>query len=252
MLIWLLCHAFLWTGWLRSMSPYGITWLCHQYPVMWHNAENWYDGCQYDSHFRYISRSRTLNPQIEWGRAQEHSSLDAIGAAKLCTSNGAPLDLYNLADICVKHDDVIKWKHFPRYWPFVQRPATRSFDVFFDLHLIKRLSKQSWGWWFETPLRSLWRHCNGKGFNNKGDIFSFNSVLITCCDQILWWDRKMPRIYIIIQNNFIHGKGKYYRCDEGKRFPRNWTWRGSHRSMVDSPQEGPVTQFLMLIYVSQN
>ena len=40
------------------------------------------------------------------------------------------------------HDDVIKWKHFPRYWPFVrgvpgefpaQRPVTRSFDVFFDL-----------------------------------------------------------------------------------------------------------------------
>ena len=31
-----------------------------------------------------------------------------------------------------------------------QRPVTRSFDVFFDLQLNKRLSKQSWGWWFET------------------------------------------------------------------------------------------------------
>ena len=40
------------------------------------------------------------------------------------------------------HDDVIKWKHFPRYWPFVrgihrsgdfpaQRPVTRRFDLFF-------------------------------------------------------------------------------------------------------------------------
>ena len=39
------------------------------------------------------------------------------------------------------HDDVIKWKHLPRYWPFVrgihrspvnspaQRPVTRSYDV---------------------------------------------------------------------------------------------------------------------------
>ena len=157
----------------------------------------------------------------------------------------------------IHHDDVIKWKHFPRYWPFVrgirrspvnsphngqwcgalifslicawingwvntgeagdlrrhrahhdvtgmmftwnfanhrwnevytyskmkrvfpnllyrtlyiippvtgefpsQRPVTRCFDVFFDLRLNKRLSKQSWGWWFETPSRSLWRHCN--------------------------------------------------------------------------------------------
>ena len=43
-----------------------------------------------------------------------------------------------------------------------QRPVTRSFDVFSDLCLIKRLSKQSWGWWFETPSRSLWRHCNNQ------------------------------------------------------------------------------------------
>ena len=42
-----------------------------------------------------------------------------------------------------------------------QRPVTRSFDVLFDLLLNKRLSKQSWGWWFETPLPPLWRHCNG-------------------------------------------------------------------------------------------
>ena len=41
-----------------------------------------------------------------------------------------------------------------------QRPVTRSFDVFFHLRLNKRLSKQPRGWWFETPLWSLWRHCN--------------------------------------------------------------------------------------------
>ena len=41
-----------------------------------------------------------------------------------------------------------------------QRPVTRSFDAFFDLALKKWLSKQSWGWWFETLSRSLWRHCN--------------------------------------------------------------------------------------------
>ena len=45
------------------------------------------------------------------------------------------------------HDDVIKWKHFPRYWPspitgefHSQRSVTRSFDVFFDL----RLYRNSW------------------------------------------------------------------------------------------------------------
>ena len=41
-----------------------------------------------------------------------------------------------------------------------QSQVTRSFDVFFDLYLNKQFIKQSWGWWFETPSRSLWRHCN--------------------------------------------------------------------------------------------
>ena len=72
------------------------------------------------------------------------------------------------------HYDVIKWKHFPHYWPFVrgihqslvdsssQRPVTRSFDVFFDLCLNKWLGnrKQSRSRWFETPSQSLRCHCN--------------------------------------------------------------------------------------------
>ena len=72
------------------------------------------------------------------------------------------------------HDDVIKWKYFPRCWPFVsgihrspvnsphKRPVTMCFDAFFDLPMNKRLSKLWWGWWFETPSRLLWRQCNGK------------------------------------------------------------------------------------------
>ena len=70
------------------------------------------------------------------------------------------------------HDDVIKWKHFPRYGPFVRgiyRSPVNSphkgqwrgaFMFLFDLRPNKRLSKQSWGWWFETPSRPLWRQCN--------------------------------------------------------------------------------------------
>ena len=67
------------------------------------------------------------------------------------------------------HD--FKWKYFPRPQPFMQgihrsplnsphKGQWRSFAVFFDLHLNKRLSKQSWARRFETPSRSLWRHRN--------------------------------------------------------------------------------------------
>ena len=51
-----------------------------------------------------------------------------------------------------------------------QRPVTQSFDVFFDLRLNKRFSKQSWGWWFDMPSRSLWCHCNE--INENVDLFS--------------------------------------------------------------------------------
>ena len=52
-----------------------------------------------------------------------------------------------------------------------QRPVTRIFDVFFDLRPNKRLKKQSWGWWFETPSRSLWSHCNDRDISwHKRDI----------------------------------------------------------------------------------
>ena len=77
--------------------------------------------------------------------------------------------LLNSASI---HDDVIEWKHFPRYWPFVRgihrSPVNSTHKgqwrgaliFFFDLSLNKWLSKQSWGWRFETPSCPLRRHCN--------------------------------------------------------------------------------------------
>ena len=78
---------------------------------------------------------------------------------------------YNLLD----HDDVIKWKIFPRNWSFVRGihrsrwiPHTKASDAelwcFLDMRLNKRLSKHWWGWWFETPSWSLWRQCNDKMF----------------------------------------------------------------------------------------
>ena len=53
-----------------------------------------------------------------------------------------PWQAWSPLRLCMNHEtfDVIKWEHVPCYWPFV--PVTRNFDVFFDLHLIKGLSKQ--------------------------------------------------------------------------------------------------------------
>ena len=56
---------------------------------------------------------------------------------------------FALLAICTRNSPV------PGEFP-AQKPVTRSFDVFFDLRLNKRLSKQWWGWWFETLSRPLW------------------------------------------------------------------------------------------------
>ena len=58
-----------------------------------------------------------------------------------------------LLAICVGNSSVTG--EFP-----AQKPVKRSFDVFFNLRLNKRLSKQWRGWWFETQPCPLWRHCN--------------------------------------------------------------------------------------------
>ena len=63
-----------------------------------------------------------------------------------------------------------------------QRPVMWSFDVSFDLRLIKRLSKHSQGWWFEMLSRPFWRHCKDSSFTNRwvssmGNIFRNDTLL---------------------------------------------------------------------------
>ena len=100
------------------------------------------------------------------------------------------------------HDDVIKWKHFSRNWPFVrgihrefptQRLVTRSFDVSFDLLLNKRLSKQSWGWWFEMLSCPSWRHCN--------DLF-VDKHSSRCSLDSLWRRQATLNRFIIFQDDY--------------------------------------------------
>ena len=90
------------------------------------------------------------------------------------------------------------WKHFIAWWRHhmetfsallaicagnspvtgefpAQRPVTRSFNIFVDLRLDKRLNKQSWGWWFETLSRPLWRHSNG--------LLTGLQVITNLCDR---------------------------------------------------------------------
>ena len=81
-------------------------------------------------------------------------------------------------------------------------PVKRSFDVFFHLRLNKRLSIQSWGWWFETTSRSLWRHCNvntGKGNWKVSCSLSFTKSLKRYWYGILS-HRKHTKYFCLVSN----------------------------------------------------
>ena len=91
-----------------------------------------------------------------------------------------------------------------------QSPVMRSFGVFFGLRLNKHLSKQSRRRWFETPSRSLWRHC-------------VPEMTVVCIsrnhDDVIKW----------------------------KHFPHYWPFvRGIHRSPVNSQHKGQWRGALML------
>ena len=83
------------------------------------------------------------------------------------------VDLQGTLDTQTSHDDVIKWKHFPRYWPFVRgihrspvnSPHKGQWHGFFMFSLIcvwinGWVNNRRQGWWFETLSCPLWRHCN--------------------------------------------------------------------------------------------
>ena len=60
-----------------------------------------------------------------------------------------------------EHDDVIKWKHCPRYCSVVRGIHRSPVESPHKCQCLnKRLSKQSRHWWFETSSSSLWHHYN--------------------------------------------------------------------------------------------
>ena len=67
-------------------------------------------------------------------------------------------------------------------------PFTPSFNVFINLYLNKRFSKHWWRRRFETPSRSLWRHCNVK------EKFSASMGELSCKDtSVSCKDAELPR-----------------------------------------------------------
>ena len=129
-------HIHIWRGWSKSFLPHtGM--VTQMMPLQWRHM----------SLFRLTTKETSKIRNTWWRHEMETFSA--------------------LLAICAGNSPV------PGEIP-AQRPVKRSFDVYFDLCLNKRLSKQSWGWRFETSSCPLWRHRNVPG-SDMENVFIFMS-----------------------------------------------------------------------------
>ena len=134
------------------------------------------------------------------------------GGRDLCLEIGKKVAVIEMrqSNVLQQYYDVIKWKHFQRYWPFVWgiHRSPVNFDVFFDLCLNKRLSRQSRRWWSETPSHSLSRHCND---------------LIIC-----WWNQAklvyLPKTDVVVTfcSEFVGARNSHLQCFKRILNRNNW------------------------------
>ena len=111
-----------------------------------------------------------------------------------------------------------------------QRPVTRSFDVFFYLRPNNRLSKQPWGWWFQTPSWSLWRQCNDDSGLSGNPIHYSDVIKGTMASQI-------NSLTIVSSTVYAGADQRKHQSSASLAFVR-----GIHRWLVNSPHRWPVTR----------
>ena len=62
--------------------------------------------------------------------------------------------------------------------------------------------KQSWGWWFETSSRQLWRHSNVNMYTIYRIIYVFCDIYLFMLYEIKY-DMKLKKKTVKIRMNFV-------------------------------------------------
>ena len=145
--------------WLSEFLPTYLLFMI--YGNLW-----WFDDVIQNGHRNFTESHSCSNVKISWWPHQ----METFSA---------------LLAICAGNSPV------PGEFP-TQRLVTRSFDVFFDLRLNKRFSKQSCGGWFETLSCPLWRHRNDlKVFHHHRLSFQFSGFLNSDNPRPLWFGHQL-------------------------------------------------------------
>ena len=126
------------------------------------------------------------------------------------------------------HDDVIKWKHFPRYWPWGREitdyrwiPLTKASDA--ELWCFVSYVPEP----LETPSCPLWLHCNVRNFSTPHyDDVIMNSIA-----------SQITSLTIVYSNVYSGADQSKHQSSASLAF----VWR-IHRGTVNSPHKWPITR----------
>ena len=124
------------------------------------------------------------------------------------------------------HDDVIIWKHFEHYWPFVQgiHQSTENSPPKGQWHGALMFSlicawTNSWiknrCWWFHMPSCSLWCHCNVTCYRILRDLNSHFELFLNTYELLNLRALKFSPVNKIHIFQWI---GKIF-CVEFQRYP---------------------------------
>ena len=164
---------------LSSVSAQNVCWFLSAKAYATHNAQRKENRGESKSTTTTLPTSHIHNMGPCWLWASSSNTMYVGGVLCDCRISSSPhvLECVHYCSLQRTMDRIISWwRHQIEIFSALlalcagnspvtgefssQRLVTRSFDIFLICALNKRLSKQSWDWWFETPSRSLWRHCN--------------------------------------------------------------------------------------------
>ena len=138
-------------------------------------------------------------------------------------------ECYGPIECCEIHDDVIKWKQFPRYWPFV-RGIHRS--------PVNSLHKGQWRGALKFSLICVW--INGWVNNGEaGDLWRHLAhydvtVMGYCCDKWEIWRRLKRMLWTngISWDLSWECRSTAFIHSFSIKFPFNWNLFMTHNDMV--------------------
>ena len=169
-------------------------------------------------------------------------------------------------EIRLWHDDVIKWKHFPRYWPLV-RGIHRSpvisphKDQWRGALMFSLIFSSTNGWVNNRYAGVLRRHGADYDvivmyelgyFTLHRHIQSMHPSRVEHDSFMIWkrfsncWRYERQTV----TGGFPTHETPHYDVIKWKHFPRNWPFkRGIHRSPVNSPHKGQWRTALMFTLI---